>query len=163
MTALCENCGSISIERAKPGLPDKLVAVLTGRRLFSCRRCGWRGRRNWTDKDLHQLHAYGAGGAEPDPALAVLDGELRQRDQSDRRQSEPPAENFDLGTISFVADDQLAAVSSRGPAEQRARTGVSGKSRRRRARRRAGRRVITAALAAAAIIMFIVVFLSLTR
>jgi len=70
---LCEQCGSIQIVRARLGLVDRLVAFLTWKRPFICRRCGWRGRRRWSDEELKERPAYGAGGAEPDPALAALD------------------------------------------------------------------------------------------
>ena len=76
---LCAQCGSIRIEPAPPEGLDQVVAFFTGKRRFVCFRCGWEGRRNWTDEDLKALADYGAGGAEPDPELIALDEEALKR------------------------------------------------------------------------------------
>src|SRR5688572_22966676 len=122
MTALCEQCGSIRIVRAQSTPADRLVAILTWKRPFVCRRCGWRGRRYWTDKDLRKLLDYGAGGAETDPALSVLDAEPsfpgRQKRHSDRLKGdsigEPVSQHVDIGALSTINDDQGAVVRRSG-------------------------------------------------
>lgn len=133
--ALCEQCGSIQIVRARPRLADRLVALLTSKRPFICRRCRWRGRRGWTDQDLLNLSNYGAGGAEPDPALAALDPANAAANQPD------------------VAKDSRSIPS-------RASTGRRRSSRSRRKRSR--RREIIATVAVIALVMFFAVMLGLT-
>jgi hypothetical protein len=163
MMALCEQCGSIRIVRAQPTSADRLVTILTGNSPFLCRRCGWRGRRKWTDKDLRKLLDYGAGGAEADPTLEVLDAALGQKHQSGHGKNEPSAEAFDFGTLKLPDDNQLAAESSPWPAKEHTRTDVPRKRHRRRTRKGASRQLIAAALAAAAFITLIIVFLTLAR
>lgn len=82
--ALCEQCGSIQIVRARSQTLDKIVEALSSRRPFVCRRCGWRGRRQWADTDLLRQEQYGTG-AEPDPSLVILDQSPSRR----RRKTRP--------------------------------------------------------------------------
>src|SRR5688500_5660735 len=88
--ALCEQCGSIRIVRARPQPLDRLVRLFTTKRPFLCRRCGWRGRQSWTEDDLAKLSSYGVGGAEPDPELVVLDGNRSHGGSRKRRRRSGP-------------------------------------------------------------------------
>ena len=136
--ALCEQCGSISIVKAPPEPTDKLLAIFTSKRPFVCRRCGWRARRDWTDLELDNLRDYGAGGAEPDPSLAVLDGDgdadsARQRTQEAlrKRDAAPTAvsesESFDLVALDLAdasatppgAEDSQDELSAPAPIRER--------------------------------------------
>jgi len=171
MMALCEQCGSISIVRGRSTIADRVVAILTAKRPFVCRRCGWRGRRNWTDKDLRKLLDYGAGGAEPDPELAVLDGEppatgRRKRQGGNRRKNEaiakPLAEvDFDIDALSFANDDLIPV--EHGSDEHPPKDASRPSGRHRSARKRKRQRAIVAAIAATALIMLVVLVLSLVR
>jgi hypothetical protein len=105
---VCDSCGSTSIGKATERPTDKVIALLTGRRLFLCRRCGWRGRRRWTDADLEKLREYGVGGAEPDPSLAVLDDQLQIRGRTAQQTTKPANErsaDFDLADVPFTRTD----------------------------------------------------------
>lgn len=110
--AVCEQCGSIRIVRARPEPLDRVVRLFTSKRPFLCRRCGWQGRRGWTDADLLALTNYGAGGAESDPALAVLDGPAESKPKQLRRgravarsyrRGKPEAGKFDQGPFNLAA------------------------------------------------------------
>lgn len=159
MTALCENCGSISIERAKAKFSDKLVAIVTGRRPFLCRRCGWRARRYWTDNDLDQLHAYGAGGAEPDPTLAVLDREEPSRVHWEPETGQPEPAAFDLDAVNLQAGEPQQSEDPLGDGH----TVTTNKRPNRRGRRkRSGRQKRLVAIAGIALLILVVVVLSLT-
>src|SRR5262245_54688195 len=105
--ALCEQCGSIRISLAPPGAIDRIVTVFIGKRTFLLTRCGWKARRNCTDEELRKLEHYGVGGAEPDPDLVVLDGDLddsgpytpsRSR-TLERRSNHLETDEFDLGML----------------------------------------------------------------
>jgi hypothetical protein len=163
---LCEQCGSIQIERTPPGITDRLVAIFTGKRPFLCFRCGWRGRRNWTDDDLKALLEYGAGGAEPDPALAVLDDEKPSRERR-RRQTrrkgkkkasvKAPPDAFDLDPLSLTG-------SEIGTSDEEEKTAPVAASRQRRGIRRTPslRREIVMAIAVTLIVMLFVFVLSIS-
>jgi hypothetical protein len=165
--ALCEQCGSIRIVRARLEPYDRFVAIFTGRRPFLCRRCGWRRRRNWTDGELKELVNYGVGGAEADPAFAVLDSdqhstELRRRQTTRRSVGTAAKETFDLGGLNLTNDDDSAGIAPAPDEEQPAKVAArTGRSRRIR-RKGSKRREILAAIAATALIMFLIVILSLT-
>jgi hypothetical protein len=149
--AVCEQCGSIQIVTAQQEPADKLVAFFTAKRPFVCRRCGWRGRRAWTDEDLSSLRDYGFGGAEADPALAILDhgqGFARGRTLQD---AEPTG--FDLSVLDLA---QAETHESTGAVELHER-----RSRRNRLKR-SRRREIVAALAISALAMFLIAMLGLT-
>jgi len=155
---LCEQCGSISIVRSQPEPTDKLVRLFTAKRPFVCRRCGWKGRRSWTDADLRKLMDYGAGGAEPDPDLAVLDADPKQtqnrsaRKNRQRKKRDTPLEQFDLATLELVhrEGDQATETSTGGRRSVRIR------------RTQSRRREIVATIVATALVMFLVVLLGLT-
>ncbi len=132
--ALCEQCGSINLVRAQPGLSDRVVAFFTSIRPFVCRRCGWRARRDWSDDDLRELMNYGAGGAEPDPSLAVLDREPQVAAKTGTRK------------------DPTSGLPTRGRRRKL-----------RNRQKRSRRREVVATIAATALVMFIVVLLGLTR
>jgi hypothetical protein len=71
---LCEKCGSIQIEKAPRAAFDILIAYVSTRRPFLCLRCGWRGRRDWTDEEIRERPGCGPSGAVADPAMSALDG-----------------------------------------------------------------------------------------
>jgi len=128
-----------------------------------------RARRNWTDKDVQNLLAYGAGGAQTDPALSVLDGDQPSPGRKRRSSSRPdgkligesaPEEDFDVGALSLISDDPVAV--EHWPGEEHSSNDTHRKSRRRRARRKPGRRrAIEAAIGAIALILFILLILSM--
>jgi hypothetical protein len=159
--ALCERCGSISIVRLRPGPTDLAISILTGRKRFRCRRCGWRARRAWTDQELEKLNHYGAGGAEIDPSLAELDDISRQkRRQQAVKSAERKEDNFDLGNLHLATEPEPAASVQTAPA-------VRGRNTRRlkgriRGQKRSRRREILAAIMVTAITMFLLVLISLS-
>jgi hypothetical protein len=167
--ALCEQCGSISIVKAQFELVDRLVVVFTGKRPFTCRRCGWRGRRNWTDNELEKLRDYGVGGAEPDPALAVLDEEAastrRQPRNTPRRRprstSQTPAERFDLDELDLSSDFPDQTNTNVEDIHAPRSSSAVRKRRTKRIRRRRLRK-IGRTEAMTALIIFVVVIVGLT-
>lgn len=74
---LCERCGSIDIVRARSRGLDKIIALLTIRRPFLCRRCGWRARRPWLEEDRPDWQKVRTTDSY-DPAMAVLDDEEKR-------------------------------------------------------------------------------------
>lgn len=149
--ALCEQCGSIQIGTAQQEPADKLVAFFTAKRPFVCRRCGWRGRRAWTDEELSSLRDYGSGGAEVDPALAVLDhGQGVSRDTT-LQNAEPTG--FDLSALD---------LANAGTHETTGAVEIRGRRSRRNRLKRSRRREIIAALAISALAMFLIAMLGLT-
>jgi hypothetical protein len=155
--ALCEQCGSISIVKAPQAPADKLVARFTSKRPFVCLRCGWRARRGWTDLDLENLRDYGAGGAEPDPALSVLDddaGKPRKNKSSgtvdEGENGRPEGQAFDLADLD---------LENTTPAEV---AGVGGQRTTHKRRTRARRREIVVTIAVTALVMFMVAATGLT-
>lgn len=167
--ALCEQCGSIRIVRARPETADKLVALFTSKRPFLCRRCGWRARRPWSDDDLTALLDYGAGGAQPDPTLIALDNPLEggpgQRKPSSRRRRASTT-TTPLAAVAAPADavaTDAAGVPS--AAEGAATSSATSPRRARRSRKRqkrSRRRTVVATVAVTAVVMFLMVLLSLT-
>jgi hypothetical protein len=162
---LCEQCGSTRIERTLPEPIDRLVAIFTGVRPFLCLRCGWRGRRNWTDDDLKALLDYGAGGAELDPALAALDNEElprgRRKRQTKGRKTrksrvKPVPDTFGLNALVLASAELGAEVEEgtvRPASESQPPRGVK--------RKPSARREIVTAIFVAALVMLIVFFLSI--
>jgi hypothetical protein len=167
--ALCEQCGSINIALAKQRPVEKLLVLFGSRRPFLCRRCGWRARRRWTDQDLINLGNYAAGGAEPDPALALLDrGHVVPKEREYRRKrslapggtcSEGVSGEFDLGKLDLTngASGQNevsdSPVTARPPSRNRHHP-----SRRRKKSRRRG---MVATIALTAFVMFLLVIVGL--
>jgi len=137
----CERCGSIQIVRARSRLADRVVALLTGTRLFVCRRCGWRGRRAWTDSDLAKLADLRFS---VDPSLVGLDDIPREA----VRPSEFALSTLDL-TQPVTADEKI--VSSR-----------HGRRGKRRRLKRSRRREIFAAITLSALALFGIILLGLT-
>lgn len=153
--ALCEQCGSISIVLAKREPADKFFGLFSSRRPFVCRRCGWRGRRDWSDRDLLDLSNYGTGGAEPDPALAILDAPPGRKSRK-RKRRKPAAfglSQLDLASAGPPPEDDSSVAPSRSSRSQRPRS----------LRRKNSRwREIVATIAVTALVMFLVVILGLT-
>jgi len=167
---LCERCGSIRIVRVRLDPADRLVAIFTGRRPFLCRRCGWRGRRNWSDNDLQNLLDYSVGGGETDPALVALDGEQQPQERRQRSTSvetervstnEHALESFDLDTAPLASSESSRLAVSRN-AKQAGRSATRKRRARRSGRKQAGRRGMLAAIAGSALLMFLAIILSLT-
>ncbi len=48
---LCDRCGSIDVVRARARVMDKVIGLFTGKNVFACRRCGWRGRKSWSEDE----------------------------------------------------------------------------------------------------------------
>jgi hypothetical protein len=46
---LCEKCGSIDVARTQSSRVDRVVRFLTGRKRFTCMRCGWTALRAWLE------------------------------------------------------------------------------------------------------------------
>lgn len=169
--ALCEQCGSISIVRAQRSPTDKLVRLVTGKRPFVCRRCGWRGRRDWTDKDLRQLMDYGAGGAEPDPSLVVLDEEpvvtVPAKGRRKKAKAPRPAierrtpEDLDLAALELPYAETLAPGSD-DRERLRGQSTSANRQRTRDRRRRSRQREMIATVAVAALVVSLMVMLGLT-
>lgn len=172
---LCERCGSIQITKAQSELPDKLVAFFTSRRPFVCRRCGWRGRRNWTDTDLRSLLEYGAGGAVADQSLAELDSDSRRSRRRKRRwrqaakrlsnnietKPQPQRMGFDLGPLDLANVESVPAlVDTLEPNPSRIRT--AGRRSMRKRMKRSRRREIAATVAATILVMVLIAALGLT-
>ncbi len=158
--ALCEQCGSINLVRTQPGFSDRVVTLFTSKRPFVCRRCRWRGRRDWSDEDLRALMNYGAGGAVLDPSLAVLDVEPQVAAKTGARKSQPRKSAGEADTrpegLDLAALDLAALDPASGPPRR-------GRHRKRRNRqKRSRRREVVATIAATALVVFIVVLLGLT-
>jgi hypothetical protein len=65
-------------------LSDRLVAFLTGKHPWVCRRCGWKGRAAWREEDVVRLPEgrYDTGQADAD--LLTLDDSSRSADTHDQ-------------------------------------------------------------------------------
>ena len=169
--ALCEQCGSINIVRVQSDPSDRVVAFFTSKRPFACRRCGWRGRRDWSDENLRELMNYGAGGAEPDPSLTVLDREpqaaARTRARKDRprkpaRTADARPEAFDMAALD-LADHQPSQPQNAAALDPTSGPPTQGRRRKFRNRpKRSRRREVVATIAVTALVMFFVVLLGLT-
>lgn len=168
--ALCEQCGSISIVKASPEPTDKLLAIFTSKRPFVCRRCGWRARRDWTDLDLDNLSEYGAGGAEPDPSLTVLDGDGPDRqprqETLQKHDAEPTAtsesESFDLAALDLADTSAMPPATEISQVELAADAPIRERHHARKRRTRSQRREVVATIAVTMMVMFVVVALSMT-
>lgn len=105
---LCEQCGSIQIVSVRPKAIDRIIATVSSKRPFMCKRCGWRALRAWTDADFVRPDHYGTG-AEIDPELVVLDApshEHRHRSRDKKQPLEPaeaaiPSQGFDFSELDF--------------------------------------------------------------
>jgi hypothetical protein len=168
----CDKCGSIQIVRANPAPADRFVKLFTSRRPFVCRRCGWRGRKEWTDEQLLSLQHYGIGGAAPDPTLVSLDEPKRRRRGGQGSKSPKSATSHSRSQIVKITDFDLATIDLATDASsfppptpdsmrefERSRSRSSGKKRR---LRRSGRREIIATVALTALAMFVFLIAGLT-
>lgn len=169
--ALCERCGSIHVVRATSSVLDKAISLVTWRKPFVCRRCGWRARRAWDENvKIDRSNMALDPAAAYDPALAVLDEERRSASQLKSRrkwkggsekqkaktQAAPVADEFELPALSEL---DAAAPLDRDISTNRVRK--SGKRKFDRMRR-GRRREIIGAVAIAAGVMFIIVMLGLS-
>jgi len=175
--ALCEQCGSIQIVRARSTPLDIAVAFLTGRRPFVCRRCRWRGRQAWSEADiLDPRKSVFSSGATADPALAVLDEighapaprpyaqpqetKAREETQGDPDTSSAP---FDLSALDWTGRPGADADA----ADSASQSGVAGRHDggrkiRRGRRKRSGRMGRAGSIALAALVLCVFVLLGLS-
>lgn len=73
MAASCGECGSVRLSRTRSTLVDRFVEVFTGRQPWTCRRCGWRGRTHWTERDIPHLPSLDEDdGGVGEPSLHAL-------------------------------------------------------------------------------------------
>lgn len=176
--ALCEQCGSIQLVRARSGPIDRGLAKFTSLRPFMCRRCGWRGRRSWTEADIVDPSEYGiAIGATTDPALSTLDhpslkssSEPKPKASRKRKtRKATPAKGFrplaptefDLSEIGWNQPDSAPAdtPSSLGTRSWDERTRGINEQR----LKRANRRQIIGTIAMSALALFVFTLLSIGR
>lgn len=167
--ALCERCGSINIVSAGPQRADRILGLFGRGRSFVCRRCGWRGRRNWTDDDLHALSDYGAGGGALDPGLAALDVKPTDTGLATSRGGGPAAgsswrrtpelEGLELDQLDLVNASAAGLDSEESSnAAGRLLTRIRPRSLRRKDSRR---REVIATIAVSALVMFLIVMIGL--
>lgn len=174
--ALCEQCGSIRIVRARSSSIEKGLAVFTGRKPFTCLRCGWRGRRAWRQSDIHDPQIYGAAvGATTDPSMSVLDtvataevsngktGRKTRKRSQWKRSPEPANGEFDLSTLELRSHEVASADDMTPPA-----VNVSGWDERTRGiaqerLRRSRRRQVVGAVALSALALFLFSLLAVAR
>ena len=45
----CERCGSTNVRRIQSNPLERILRVLTGKKRFLCKRCGWSGLRAWDE------------------------------------------------------------------------------------------------------------------
>ena len=159
---VCGQCGSVNLVEAKPKLADRVIRIVTSRRPILCRRCGWRARRSWTADDLRRRSEYGAGGAEPDPSLSVLDRDLGTDSRSRQFSSEKlgEGERFDLGQSNVVSQDDTFR-ETQSPSATRVRPKVRQRRSLRRRRNKSSRREVLATVAATAFVLFSVALFAL--
>lgn len=164
--ALCERCGSIQVRATSTSnnFLDKLLTAFSPTRLFVCQRCGWRGRRSWTNDQLKSLDDYGFGGAQPDPSLTALDSfqskkkpKRASKSSRQKRNSLPPVS---LSQLDRAMDQQSLIEDTAGrqslgadlPAPRRPRSLRTRQIHRRRTR---SREILAAiALSALAVVIF---------
>jgi len=112
---------------------------------------------------------YGAGGTEPDPDLAVLDAEPKQRhkrpvrkgrQRKPRPKPDTTAEQFDLATLDLTRREWDQAAETSGTSAGRSSTG--GRRSVRILRTQSRQREIVATIVATALVMFLVVLLGMT-
>jgi hypothetical protein len=146
--ALCENCGSIQIVRARSTPFDKVLSLVSGRKPFSCRRCGWRGRRNWNDP-VARAESVLQSRVAPDPDLSSLDTGLIE----ERAVVAPP--RLDQIVVSGVSDPPVHVLGDNGDSPRAS----SERRRQRRSRQRVqrgSRRETIGAVAISAAVVFVV-------
>ena len=92
-----------------------VVALISSKRRFVCRRCGWRALREWRDDDLAkpgQLDPSGVqSGSESDPVFTVLNEPIELKPE-DYQQAAADAQldtpgDFDLATLDLSAPDPV--------------------------------------------------------
>lgn len=176
--AVCEQCGSIQLVRARSGLVDQWLTAVAGRKPFTCRRCGWRGRRNWTQADIPDPNEYGSShGATPDPALSVLDAPAvpqpvsrskkkpaKKKKASSKASGDPAKADFDLAGLEWVAGQDSTADHDATPPS----LNVTGWDERVRGivqqrQRRSQRRQLVGTIAMSALALFLFSLLSFSR
>lgn len=108
---------------------------------------------------------YGAGGAVPDPALAVLDGNTIGKGKRRRHRKNATAkarEEFDLAALDLANSGASPLGVVAGLADSSTRSATSERRRVRTRATRSRRREIVATVAVAALVMLLVLMLGLT-
>jgi hypothetical protein len=73
---LCEKCGSINVARTQSSRLDRIVRFFTGRKRFTCRRCGWTARRDWHQPRVEKTEPTpGSGPVKAEPRDDLKDFE----------------------------------------------------------------------------------------
>jgi hypothetical protein len=150
---LCQRCGSIRIARGHSTLMDRVIALLTAKRPFVCRRCGLRMRKRWTRADLEAAEKSRPDRTTADKTDLAIEIDLDMANQSRR---------VDLAGLDAkhsaldVSDAQRPYVPSR-PSR---RTKERSINRRRAAGAR--RRDIIGGLAVTSLVLVVAFFLVLT-
>jgi hypothetical protein len=163
----CGECGSIRLASARATLAQRLFRLVTGRRAYTCYRCGWIGYRNWTEADLTRaIEARQAAGlVESDPSLVTLDdgdspsnqGTSLQR--GGKRPKSCPQAEFDLSMLDMNA---VATAESEQPPEALRPTSIRAEDRSWRVRRSRLREIVAAG-AMAMLALAVVAALGVTR
>jgi hypothetical protein len=152
--AVCEECGSFNLVRARSTWVDRGLSHISGRRPIFCRRCGWRARRAWTEENIVGPHAiWEDDGTEPwipnidEPAKEVR--RTRKKSSAGKRarkgttaKADRPAE-FDLRELPEEVEDAVSIeLESRRPIAEP----IQQRFRARRRRRRMAEIITTVAI-----------------
>jgi hypothetical protein len=164
----CERCGSIQVTKRDGELTDRLVEFATGRQLFVCMRCGWKGRRSWNELlPIDRSELAPAGDQASDPMLASLDspriGSARRSKRRRSRTNGPKAASeFDLAGIrsTLKTDDRDQQLLGATGAELK-HSWAKPRSTMARRRRRKLMREVGATIAIVAFAMFLFAVLGL--
>ena len=156
--AVCERCGSIQVAVARRQPIDRLIFALTSKRQFTCRRCGWRARRGWSDSELVRFERPVTGGVESGASLIALDDAMSatakrrlERRRQRRSGSHAQASEFDLDQLDLSSHERPQAKTAVVPI-LRPRAARRRPVRRFRSRRR---REILTTFCVTAVIMFL--------
>ena len=169
---MCERCGSIHVVRARSSVLDEAISLVTWRKPFVCRRCGWRARRAWDENvKVDRSNMALDPAAAYDPSLAVLDEDRRSAPRPKSRRkgkgrsekpktnapAEPVADEFELPPLTELDAAPPVDIEISEPVRVR-KIGKRKFDRMRRGRRRE----IIGAVAIASGVMFIIVMLGLS-
>jgi hypothetical protein len=168
---ICEHCGSIQVYRAPESVTGRFRAFITRRRLWLCRRCGWKGRRNWDENTRVDRSGLVVDSSSAyDPAMVVLDQgssiSLHQRKRH-RRQESPDTDRVTSSPVSSEFDlpplGELNAVETLNPHDATDGTPLVLAPRRLMSRRiyRARRNEIVGTVIVTAAVMLLVIVLGL--
>lgn len=164
MPVVCERCGSIQLIKARGDSRDVALSVLTGARIFVCRRCGWSARRKWSDADLDYSSYYSATAeTELDPALKVLDEPSRGAAQVARRRRKhrkrKRTHEFDLAGVRETPFPEAGSVTDLYQPHSSDLPLLRSRRRNRDHRLRPGRREVLATIAITSLALFLTVII----